>query len=280
MEEYVSLNSSLLHNVYDLTTLINMYTDDTIRLFEYLNGKINTFNKCKLSLCLFSNFNYAQFQYPNIINIFLGSIIDHFAYRGRDGVLSIVALCTSHELFHADQNVNGKTYKANAVYSNNVENAAQYNAEVFCYAHRADFRKKFGFNYAIKVQNDFGTYYKASYKNYLANSILGIFRNEELYKTFVEKLMSTENFMLSITYQSFDGDDVTTMIKLKEGGVVLESQPIFDSYRDLLCEIRRGIAVCEYVFSFNIGKKNFAGKPFEVLEIVIKSIRYNPILFS
>lgn len=280
MEEYVSLSNPLLHNVYDLTTLINMYMDDTIKIFEYLNGKVNPFNKCKLSLCLFSNFNYAQFQYPNMINIFLGSIVDHFADGGRDRVLSIVALCTSHELFHADQSVNGKTYKANAAYSTNVENAAQYNAEVFCYAHRADFRKKFGFNYSVKVQNDFGTYNKTSYKDYLANSILGIFRNEELYRVFVEKLLSTENFILSLTYKTFEWDEVTTMVKLKKGGVVLESQSVFDSYRGLLSEIRRGIAVCDYTFSFYISKDIVDGIPFEFLNIIVESIRYNPILFG
>ena len=279
MEEIVVLNNPLIHSIYDLVPLIEMYKQDAINIFNYLNGKVNKMNICRLSMCLFSNMNYAQFQYPNSINIFLGSIVDHFADMGRDTVLSAIAMCTSHELFHADQEVNGRRYKANAAYCKNVEDAAQYNAEVFCYSHRSDFMKQFGFKYETKVQSNFGNYVKASYKEYYANAILGLFRSEELYTEFVKRMLAAENFAIALQYGpkeeiSYD------MVIMKRGGVIMENQVTMDAFVNMLNEVRRGIASCVYYFSVRAINQDIGGAPFDIFQIEVEDLEYNPILFG
>lgn len=189
--------------------LMRQYTPDVVRIFDYMNGRINKRNICKLYVSYFSRENYAHFQYPNSITVFLGSIINNFydfnnEYNctSRDAILSVVALCIAHELNHADQDTNSKTYSTDVNYAENIENAAEYNAEKFCVDHIAEFKSIFGFEYVFeRIVSPKGYYEICSPENFYPYMILGLFRNYKLYTDLLELIITKPNIYITIIYQ-------------------------------------------------------------------------------
>ena len=151
--------------VYEVLRGFHEMQDDVKKLFAYLNGRVNTLNLCTLNIMYYSRLNYAQFQYPNIVTVFLSSILDEFYFDDgiltkRDRVLTVLALTMTHELFHADQCVDPLSYKKDPSYSSNVEYAAEYNAEKFCLSHKRELENLLGFRYSLtgKITSPYGEY--------------------------------------------------------------------------------------------------------------------------
>ena len=143
------------------------------------------------------------FKYPNYVVVYCASIIDTY-YEGPDSfnkIMSAAVVCIAHELFHADQCIDAYAYTKDAAYSANVENAAEYNAEIFCQAHKADFKKDLGFDYLFGVGSDFGTY-EGINESFVEKFLMGTFRCGDL-KTEIAKILS-ENDTVGINITQND----------------------------------------------------------------------------
>lgn len=273
-------------DVYTITNLYEKTQNDIQVLFDYLNGRVNKRNICILNIQYYSNKNYAQFQYPNMITVFLGSLIDEFfwtdeEYTGRDRLLSILSLVMTHELYHADQNINPIHYTKDINYCDNAEKAAEYSAEIFCNSHKRDLMNLLNFKYCLvgKVTSPYGEYNKASVEDYYGNLLLGTFRNPEIYYRFLEAIRdpSIENLGVSIGYK----DIYYKQSLVKFNGNLLDDRKHIGEFASMLMDVRKGIASCKYTMTITIG--NSVGKGCDtvrVFHIEIVNIEYAPFIFE
>lgn len=106
------------------------YSNIALKIFEYMNGKINTMNsKCQLYIDMYDLINgtYANIRYPNFIFIHIGTIVDSWNndwddYMDKSSyIVSCIAWALSHELHHADQLISMLQYNRNPSYKKAVE---------------------------------------------------------------------------------------------------------------------------------------------------------------
>lgn len=197
----------------DLVRLFHEFEPKIHAIFDYLNGKINSRNICIYNVGYYSTDNYAQFQYPNRMTIFIGSIVDHYydvnqAPKIRyDSVMSVAALCIAHELYHADQIIDAKLYGNDSKYQNMIEDAAEYNAELFCINNAIEFKRIFGFDYMLSRPSvsDFSATdsEKINDENlltYLYCAMLGTFRSPQIAQE-IKELAEKSNLMIGVYIQ-------------------------------------------------------------------------------
>ena len=276
----MSSGYTLYHDVYTLTTLYQQYVPLVERLFDYLNGKINTLNKCTLVMGYYSPINFACFKYPNYVIVYLGSLIDTFCDREspRDMILSSAAITIAHELFHADQCINSREYKKSADYCTNIENAAEYNAEIWCYAHKQELKKYCGFNYILGVGQSNGIY-KRHDETYISNMLLGTFRSETVMDIFNKTLQNNENVGVRIV----DLNGNTTFFIAKLHGKIDVSEDAFYA----LAQVLRLVVPAPNTYSYTLELSHMTGenqdlriKDMDVLNIQVTSMTYNPFPFN
>lgn len=224
------MENPFYNSQYDLVRLFHEFEPKIHGIFDYLNGRINQHNICIYNIGYYSIDNYAQFQYPNRMTIFIGSIVDHYydiqdsKQTQYDKVMSVAALCIAHELYHADQIINAALYKKDESYRNQIEDAAEYSAELFCATHINEFRQHFGFNYLISNpnKNDFSatSTTRIMDKNlidYLYCAMLGTFRNVSIADEVLE-LCKESDLVIAIYFKDYLVDEF--FVK-RNGNVVL-----------------------------------------------------------
>lgn len=267
----------------DIARIYEQLSSDVITLFNYLNGRINKLNICRLNISYYSNCNYAQFQYPNIVTVFLGSIIDNYYFDDsgkskRDWALTVLALTLAHELFHADQNVNAASYGRDIDYAKNVENAAEYNAEVFCMSHKQDFKKLLNFNYCFskKIVSEFGRYDRIDSDHYYGNLILGTFRNLDVYNKFIDCLNSRN--IVAVMIQQFN--KIMDIVYVKVDGKLLDDPDTISKFSSMLLTVRRGIASCKYTMQIDVVDDIFPdnGEPMSIFILNVIDMEYSPFV--
>lgn len=268
-------------------SLMGKYTPDVTRIFNYLNGQINKINRCILTISYFSSQNYAQFQYPNLITVFLGSIINNFydryddeRYTPDDFVLSVAALSIAHELFHADQDVDSKKYKNDGDYANNIENAAEYNAEKFCIEHMTEFKVLFGFNYVFpkKIVSPMGVYELCDPKHFYPHMLLGLFRNIKIYDDLMSLINSKtrNNVFVEIRYSD---KLYVGRFPIKVGGEIPMDSSSISNVVSILNQFRYGSSTM--MFEMGVYTDEYVVDDIDVSVYVIDivNITYNPFVF-
>ena len=247
------MNKLLKHDVLTLSTWHEHFKPIILGLFGYLNGTVNTINICECNIAYFSDQNYAQFQYPNKISIFLSSILDHFCnhpIKDFDTVMSVAAVTIVHELYHADQIIDTHKYCVDDAYCKNTEIAAEYNAELFCYTHKREFKKKFGFNYQFNIKEDpSGVYYKIDKDHFYIQSLIGLFRNVEIGNEVKNLLEKHDNVMFRVN--TSQNDTWYTKILKADGEIKFTREDII-AFNQILMMFRHGISSCNYMMDYNI----------------------------
>lgn len=264
------------HDVYTIANLIPLYAPHFEKLFYYLDGKVNTYNRCIYYPAMFSPYNFACFKYPNYVIVYCASIIDTY-YEGPDSfnkIMSAAAVCIAHELFHADQCIDAATYTKDAVYCTNVENAAEYNAEIFCQAHKADFKKDLGFEYLFGVGSDFGTYEKMN-ESFIEKFLIGTFRCSDLGAEINKILNENDTVGINITQNG-----IKRGFLAKYKGEIEVSEDAVAAINKLLSHFKPGVST----YSYSLEIYNGDGKPvpeigieeFKVFNIDIIGVTYEP----
>lgn len=173
------------------------YSDITIRLFNYMNGRINQLNNnCILNINPYDLITgtYGNIKYPNVISIHVGTIVDSWndewssIINKDDYIGSCLAWAISHELHHADQLISMIMYNRNIEYKNKVEGDVERASYDWVAYHAKELSKVGGFNVLInKLQSeslpDIGNYTRADAKQFYLQTIANvIIRDLELYE--------------------------------------------------------------------------------------------------
>ena len=277
---YMSSGYQLYHDVYTLTSLYQHYAPEIERVFYYLNGKVNQLNKCQLVMGYYSPINFACFRYPNYVIVYVGSLIDVFCDREnpRDMILSIASLTIAHELLHADQCIDARQYKVNADYCNNIENSAEYNAEIWCYAHKQDFKRELGFNYVLGVGKTTGIY-KRHNDTFVSNMLLGTFRSDVLVDLFNKTLQENEN--VGVRVVDLNGQSTFFIAKL-HGNIDVSEDSLYALAKVLRLAVPNPNA---YQYTLELSHMHGENKELgiddmKVLNIQITEMTYNPFPFN
>ena len=133
------------------------YSNITRNIFNYMNGRINPYNICKLNIATYSVNGYNGFiKYPNLITIYIGTILDGWENEYLDqGINKIDFCCTyiawvvAHELFHSEQTMNVFNYSNNIEYKNIRENDVNRISWNWVNDHKEEISKLFDFNCII-----------------------------------------------------------------------------------------------------------------------------------
>ena len=163
------------------------YSDIAIRIFNYMNGKINTLNRnCKLSIH-YNGINGAigLTNYPDHIEIYIGSIMlnwrDEWSslFDRHDYICTCIAWTLSHELYHTDQLIYMHQYNNNTEYRQSIEGDVERMSYDWVVKHAPQLSKIGGFNVVIEYLSsetlpDVGHYNKASIKEYYLQTILNV----------------------------------------------------------------------------------------------------------
>ena len=164
------------------------YSDVTIRLFNYMNGRINQLNNnCMLQIepYDFVTHNYGNIKYPNYIFIYVGTIIDTWQddwkiyINKRDYIGSCIAWAISHELHHADQLISMVMYNRSPEYKNEMEGDVERASYDWVFNHSKELSEVGGFNVLMnKIYSsslpDVGNYTKATVKQFYLQTIANV----------------------------------------------------------------------------------------------------------
>lgn len=134
------------------------YSNITRSIFNYMNGKINPYNICKLNIATYSVKGYNGFiKYPNSITIYIGTILDSWDDKYFDQGLNKIDFCctyiawvVAHELFHSEQSLNMFNYSNNTNYRTIHENDVNRISWNWVNDHKEEISRLFDFNCIIK----------------------------------------------------------------------------------------------------------------------------------
>lgn len=166
----------------------NEYSNITINLFNYMNGRINQLNSnCFLQIDPYDLLynTYGNIKYPNVIFIHVGTIVDTWKddwsiyMSKRDYIGSCIAWAISHELHHADQLISMVMYNRNTEYKNEMESDVERASYDWVLNHSKELSQIGGFNVLInKLESntlpEIGHYTKASVKEFYLQTIANI----------------------------------------------------------------------------------------------------------
>lgn len=211
------------------------YSDVTIRLFNYMNGRINQLNNnCVLNINPYDLITgtYGNIKYPNIIFIHVGTVVDSWneewsSIINRDDYIgSCLAWAISHELHHADQLISMIMYNRNIEYKRKVEGDVERASYDWVANHAKELSQVGGFNVLInRLQSetlpDTGNYTKANAKQFYLQTIANvIIRDLELYEQL--KVFTNDNICsdMILVFNSLD------TIVIKSNGKFLEENVV------------------------------------------------------
>lgn len=273
------MDFNLRNDIYTLARIVPMYANEFQRLFDFLNGKVNPMNNCIGIMAYYSPKDFACFQYPNYVTIYAASIVDHFYenFRSHDKIMSAAALCITHELFHADQCVDSYRYKQEAAYCTNVENAAEYGAEIWCQAHKTDFKKYFGFDYCFEVGSDQGVY-QTHDETYPQKFILGTFRSSVI-EGMLDNLMSKHD---NVGIRIHDTTQHRFFLAKMNGQVEI-SPDAFDAMNIMLRSFKPRNLATTYEMTVDImtgENKTLHLENVKILDIEVTKMEFSPFPFD
>lgn len=164
------------------------YSDLTIRLFNYMNGRINQMNSnCILEIDPYDLVynTYGNIKYPNRIFIHVGTVIDGWddawssCISKHDYIGCCLAWAISHELHHADQLISMIQYNINQEYKKIVEADVERASYNWVVDHASEISSIGGFNVVMDILQSpilpaISHYRKASTKEFYLQTIANI----------------------------------------------------------------------------------------------------------
>lgn len=208
-----------------------------LNVFNFYNGKINTFNNAVLdinwaNLCGTSAGGYSKL--PNVVKVNPSNIIRY--YNDEELIRFAIIETVIHELNHTDQRINYRRMIYDKQYCDHIEAACEYKTIIYIKTHAKDIEKIFGVN-ATNINLDrLLQYYRQYdceyvYRTYLdhiymclTNMVIGngtdIDKDKELYSCLKESLTSGKDIYLSLNGNT---------IPISEDGLII-SIPEFNSF--------------------------------------------------
>ena len=211
------------------------YSDITIKLFNYMNGRINVLNNnCILQICPYDLINntYGKIRHPNLVFIHVGTIVDSWddswsIYMNKqDYVGSCIAWAISHELHHVDQLMSMIMYNRNDDYRKEMEADVERASYDWVHNNRTILSEIGGFNVLMNQiyspsLPDNGHYTKASVKEFYLQTIANIIiRDLDLFESL---RVFTNDTMCDDMILVFNNIDT---IVIKSNGIFLKENTI------------------------------------------------------
>ena len=169
----------------------------TQRLFDAMNREISPRNPCTLIIDGFDPYNYAEFRKPNLISVFLGSLLNNLMDKPTATKKACLAMCLIHELYHANQNTSMVLYGKDPEYCTAIEEQAQYSAIEYLKHNREYFISNFEFDPYECLELNAIThtpYVEFNSKDYYINTIIDVFYRNELVRGALTDLISDPEY--------------------------------------------------------------------------------------
>ena len=261
------------------------YSEIATKLFNYMNGKINTMNSnCILYIDMHDYVyrNYATIRYPNHIFLHIGNAVDGwndewgYYIAKEEYVATIIAWALAHELHHADQAIQMVRYQSNRAYKDEKENDVQRASYDWVDNHSYELSNLIGIN--IKIDyitcdnlTNSGSYRKASvgefYKQTIANTVL---KDLQLFNKLTFFCNDSESDDIVIMFNS--GSPIT--IK-RNGHYLMESVNVFSE------SVYNNVAFFDaYTIHVDVESFDNDGKRVTVVNFTIENPLYHPMVFK
>lgn len=260
------------------------YTDITIKLFNYMNGRINQLNnKCKLIVNSYDYIynTYGNIKYPNLIIINIGTIINTWQDRWapfiskHEYITTCIAWAISHELHHADQLISMVMYNTNANYKTEMENDVERASYDWVLNHSKELSEITGCGiYIDKLDSntltESGNYTKASVKEFYLQTIANvIIRDLDLFeglKVFTNDHMCEDIILIF--------NNVDTIV-IKSNGKFLEENIVqFSNLVYKHCYYNKYHIMVDIGFSYNSTGRCMATVQFNITEPIIIPMQF------
>lgn len=276
------MNVEKMLPVETLIPLVEEYTPIANQMFDYLNGRVNPpYNMCKLIISSYDQCNFAEFRKPNIVILFLYSIISSFYPNDMD-IKSVMLMTLTHELSHACQETNMVKYGSDPFYREQVENSNEAHARLWVLNHMNEIHRRFGFTmtfpqWAIEEakRND-PEYQQTSGKYFYLYAIVDIlYRRQNFVQMFESIFDSYDEMFIAI--------NDSNKVWFKHKGQYLLDPDTVKQFGDILSYCRRGMALGAFHVVLNqiqteIKVPNLPPMPALILNFEISNFRYAPII--
>lgn len=260
-----------------------VYSNFAVRAFEYLNGRINPFNRCMLSIEMYSKNNYAEFRKPNTVSLYLGSILNDYDSCTGDpdddrDIKTIIIMVLGHELAHSTQNTDMIRYTNDPYYRDDIEKQNEAYTEYWISEHNQEIYNALGVmveysSFAMRNLMPLHTQYEfASLEQYYVHTLLDVvYRNVK----YVEPMITAFQKYSSILIRFNNG----IRLLLKKNG---EYNPqIIQTFNKIVrTTFRKGTAQTYSTVTMELTPVNIGGDPDGIEFHIISSLmHYSPIDF-
>lgn len=265
-----------------LIPLVETYTPYTRDVFDFLNGRVNPYyNKCRLIISSYDKYNFAEFRKPDLVVIYLHSIISTF-YPDDLKIKSVILMTLAHELSHACQETNMTRYGRDPYYKEEVEKTNEAHARQWVINNMDEIHKRFGFRmtfpkYAVEEAfRDGARYQQTSGKEFYIYAFVDLlYRKERFIDKFVDLFDQYSDIMVCIN----NGPKVW----FKNKGNYLLDQDTVGQFSSIMQYCRRGISLGSFDISLNakVAPIHIEGLPDRnilILDFIITNFRYTPII--
>lgn len=178
------------------------YQNFALKAFSYLNGRVNdTIKNCMLYIDFFDPIcnTYSNYLSPYGIYLHLGEIlvdsISKFDKYLQDPICTSIMVCLTHELIHANQNINFESYRNNKIYHKDIEMITVQYSYVFLFEHSKEIYDCLGVDL-----------------NFSLESIPGVLVNYIMEGNQLERFPAEYKFYNKVTPQEYYINTVTNIV--------------------------------------------------------------------
>lgn len=261
-------------NFYDPEVMneFEKYKQFALDVFGYLNGKVNPDNPCIYYTGYFNRKNYAEYRKPNIINLYIGTMMSERDKYDEEIVKGIIILAITHELAHANQSACMIKYGIDPAYMREIENDAEWKAQTFLQSMQNDIKERFGVD-ITRVFAEYGLVKANTYPlefddiDYYVNTLIDMFMGDISRATFLYQIFMFDNVGIIL-----DGE----MVEIKRNGELLDS---ISDFNKALSRYRRGCMRVNLRTSY-VPIPTYRGDNIDRIDIDIKTerITFDPII--
>lgn len=246
-------------------------------VFNYLNGRINPENPCRLVIGDYHSTNYAEFRKPDIVVVYLASIINDYYLRPYL-IPGLLVMVIGHELSHSIQETNMILYTADKTAREFIENTNDAHAQEWIIAHKDEIKDVLGIDiiysdYTFNLIREYSDkYVKAQLRDYYIHTIVDVvYRADKFLDPLYELFNKYSSIAMSIN------DSETFLIK--SNGEYVDNIATFNAGIALAC--RRGGAFVYNVITMGKYEANICGDTNGiVLDLRTVPKYYKPIEFE
>ena len=261
-------------NFYDPKVMneFESYKQFALDVFHYLNGKVNPDNPCICLTGYFNKKNYAEYRKPNIISLYIGTMMSDKDNYDTEIVKGIIILAITHELAHANQSACMIKYGIDSKYMREIENDAEWKAQTFLQSMQDDIKERFGVD-ITRVFAEYGLVKANTYPlefddiDYYVNTLIDIFMGDISRAPILYQIFMFDNVGIIL-----DGE----MVEIKRNGELLDS---ISDFNNALSKYRRGSMRVSIRTSY-IPIPTYRGDNIDRIDIDIRTekITFDPII--